>query len=422
MRKLIIGITAALIAVHAMAIDLGSGFDIGGGVKTGILIRNSDYAGKLDGLAHGSKYPMTLFFASQDSDSYKGEGWLAMGYSAETWGLRLSFWAHGDLKQYNDLVHLGDHFLWANFLEERLCFIGGQGGGTPISTGGWLDADWLSYTGLRMFWIDPMGFSIGINFPDPDNGWQAEGIKPVTYLSMIMFGAGYRNENFWVSVVFDNNPIYDDSKANYDGGLHRGDADPIAQSGNIGFGLGFNNIFGGKGVLAFDGMVTNLGEDDVMARGTTYKLSPVKTTLALKAGYPIIDTAYTEIKAKYTISQGDNSDDSASTSWGKFEFEPYISYQVMKNLRFDVTLNYTGYVNSYYMALDYTPLAVFQKLNAGQVGDYSWAYDYLSAWQMTIKPAVAYSFGGASMILGYNGEFSRDFAQNTLFIDFRWSF
>ena len=111
MRKLVIGIITALIAVQVSAIDLGGGFDIGGGVKTGILIRNSDYAGKLDPLAHGNKYPMKLYFASQDSDSYKGEGWLGMGYSAETWGLRLSFWAHGDLKQYNDLVHLGDHFL-----------------------------------------------------------------------------------------------------------------------------------------------------------------------------------------------------------------------------------------------------------------------------------------------------------------------
>lgn len=424
MKKILVGIIAALIVIPAAAIDLESGFSIGGGVKSGILVKNSDYTGKLGGLAHGDKYPMTLFFASQDNEAYKGEGWLNFGYNQEHWGMNLSFWSHGDLKNFNDAVHLGDHFLWANFLDNRFMLIGGQGGGTPISTGGWLNADWLGYTGLRLFWVDPIGLSIGINFPDPDDGSRAEGIKPVTYLSMIMFGAGYRHDNFWVSVVFDNNPIYDDSKANYDGGLHRDpDAEPIAQSGNIGFGVGIDNIFGGKGVLAIDGMVTNLGEDDIMSAGSTvYKISPIKTALALKAGYPVLDPLYVELKAKYTISSGDNEDNTASITWGKLEVEPYTSYMIMDSLKFELTVNYALYFNSYYLALDVSPVAGSQVLHAGQAAPYPWAFDYYSPWQLSVKPAIAYSFGGATLLMGYNGEFSRDYVQNTMYIDLRWSF
>jgi hypothetical protein len=422
MKKWLICFLAVIIVMQAAAVDLGQGFSIGGGVKSGLLIKNSDYAGNLDGLNPPNEYPMTLFFASKDNEAYKGEGWLNFSYAAEDWGLNLSFWSHGDLKSFNDAVHLGDHYLWANMLDNRFRFIGGQGGGAPISTGGWLNADWLGYTGLRLFWVDPSGFSIGVNFPDPDDGAKAEGIKPVTYFSMIMAGAGYRLDNFWVSLIFDNNPIYDDSDNNYDGGLHRPpDAEPIAQSGNIAFGIGAENMFAGKGMAAFDGMVTNLGEDETVSSANgAYTISPIVTTLALKAGYPVTDSLFVELKAKYTTRQGDNADDTASAAWGKFEIEPYTSYRIIDNLTIELAVNYAAYINSFYLAEKAVINA--RSLQAGWVAPYAWAYDYYSAWQLALRPAVIYTFGGAKMILGYEGGFSRDHVENTIYVDFRWSF
>jgi hypothetical protein len=241
---------------------------------------------------------------------------------------------------------------------------------------------------------------------------------------MIMLGASYEYENFKAAIMFDNNPIYDDLEANYDGGLHRDpDVDPIAQSGNIGFGLGLDKIFGGKGDIIFDGMVTNLGEDDINSTGSTsYKISPVRTYLALKAGYPIIDPLYVELKAKYSIRQGDNADNTASAAWGKFEIEPYVRYQIIENLKFDLSVNITNYINSYYLALPVTPNISSPALKAGQVAPYPWAYDYYSSWQIILKPAFTYKYGGAAMILGYEGQYSRDHAKNSLYMDFRWSF
>ena len=424
MRKFFMCLLALLIAVTAAALDLGNGFGVGGGVKTGILIKNSDFTGKLGGLAHADKYPMTLYFASQDSESYKGEGWLSFGYNAQDWGLNFSFWAHGDLKNYSDLVHLGDYYLWASLFSERLRFIGGQGGGTPISTQGWVNADWLSYTGLRLFWVDPLGFSVGINFPDPDDGAKAEGIKPVTYLSMIMFGGAYRYRNFFVSVVFDNNPIYDDTNANYDGGLHRDPTvEPIAQSGNIGFGIGLLDMFDGRGNFIFDGIVANLGEDDVVSTGSSsYKISPIKTTLALKASYLITSSIFAELKAKYLISQGDNAERTASVTWGKFEIEPYGSYQIMRNLKFELAFNYAAYINSYYLSAAVTPNATIGRLEPGQVAAYPSALDYLSPFQLSVKPALIFSYSGALVTFGYNCIYSRDHIENTLYLDFRWAF
>jgi len=424
MKKLLIGIIVVLIAMPAAAIDLVGGFSLGGGVKTGILVKNSDYTGELGKLAHSDKYPLTLYFASQDNEAYKGEAWLNFGYSAEQWGLNLSFWSHGDLKNFDDTVHLGDFYMWANLLDGRFRFFGGQGGGTPISTGGWLNADWLGYTGLRAFWVDPLGFSIGINFPDPYDGVKT-GIKPVTYLTTIRYGASYQYKKFFVSLMFDNNPIYDDTEANYDGGLHRPpDVDPIAQKGNIGFGLGLDKIFAGKGALIFDGMVTNLGEDDIPSGGNrNYGISPIKTILALKAAYPVIDPVYVELKAKYIISQGDNADYTASTTWGKLEVEPYASYQIIGNLKFELKVNIGIFFNSYYLAQNISsPVAGFPNLSAGQNGPHSWAYDYYSQWQILAEPAFVFNFAGASMIFGYKGDYSRDHVQNSMFIDFRWEF
>ena len=421
MRKIIFSILTIIIAVSASALDLENGFSLSGGIKTGLLIKNSDYTGQLNKIAHGNKYPMTLFFASEENESYNGEGWLSFGYNSQYWGLNLSFWAHGSLTEYDAKVNLGDHFLWANFLDSRLRFIGGQGGGTPISTDGWLNADWLGYTGLRLFWVDPLGFSIGINFPDPDDGAKAEGIKPVTYLTMIMYGAGYRYKDFFVSVMFDNNPIYDDYKANYDGGLHRDpDLDPIAQAGNIGFGIGIDKLYGGKGNLVFDGIVSNLGEYDVDSTvNRTYKISPIKTLLALKTGYPITESFYAELKAKYTISKGDNADFTNSATWGKFEVEPYASYQIIDNLKFELAVRFAAYINSYYLAEDVSVAGV--NLQAGQVS-YENGGDYYSQWQLFAEPAIVFTYGGASMYLGYKGEYSRDHVKNKMYIDLRWSF
>ena len=424
MKKFLIFLTAAFAAMNLPAMDLGNGFSVGGGVKTGVLIKHADFAGELAGFSHGYEKPMTLYFASQDNNAYKGEGWLKFGYAAQNWGLNLSFWSHGDLVNYSDAVHLGDHYLWANLLDQRLRFIGGQGGGTPIKTGGWINADWLGYTGLRLFWVDPVGFTLGINFPDPDDGAKAEGIKPVTYLSMIMAGASYQFGNFRASIIFDNNPIYDDSDTNYDGGLHRPpNAEPIAQSGNIAFGLGADNIFGGKGFAIFDGIVTNLGEDNLNSPGSaSYTISPVITTLALKAGYPVLDELYTELKIRYTAKQGDNAERDASTLWGKLEFEPYASYRIISNLKFEIAINYTQYINSYYLAIPVTPNVTIGSINDKWAAPYPSALDYYSYYLVSVKPAFVYSFSGVQVLLGYNGEYSRDHVENTLFVDFRWSF
>ncbi|MCL2878967.1 MAG: hypothetical protein FWF29_01865 [Treponema sp.] len=417
-------VVCALLPLKLAALDLDNNFSISGGVKTGILVKNSDYTGSLGNVVHGEKYPMTLYFASEDNETYKGEGWLGLGYNTENWGVNFGFWAHGDLKNYSDLAHLGDHYLWGSLFDQRLRLIGGQGGGTPIYTGGWLNADWLSYPGLRLFWVDPLGFSIGVSFPDPDNGITAYGIKPVTYLSTIMAGAQYRQNDFFMSLMFDNNPIYDDTEANYDGGLHRPvDTDPIAQSGNIGFGLGLDNIFWGKGQLVFDGMVTSLGADDIVSTGSSiYKISPVKTILAIKAGYPIKDTVYAELKAKYQLSNGDNPDRTASIPWGRFEIEPYAYYMILSNLKFEMSLNVTAFINSYWLAAPVST-AVTDRLEAGQIGAYNNEIaDYAALSIVTIKPALTFNYGGASIVFGYNGIYSRDHVENTLYLDLRWAF
>lgn len=419
-------ITVLLVLMGSMvplqAMDIGNGLTLGGGVKTGLELKNRDYGGKLGDIALSAELAPTLYFASHENDARNGEGWLNTGYSrAEDWGkwgLQLGIWAHGNIEQFEDALHLGDHYAWANFYEDRFRFIGGQGGGTPISSGGWINADWLSYTGLRFFWVDPSGISLGINFPDPGD----DELKPVNYLSMIMAGASYRYNNWWISLQFDNSPVYDDSDANYNGGLHRINADPIAEAGNVAFGVGLDTIYNGSGFFAFDGLVTNLGEDEREGRGN-YKVSPVQTVLALKAGYPVTGTLYTELKGKYTISHGDNDDDSAAVYWGLAEIEPYASYQAFEHIKFDLAVYGAFYINSYYLALEYSSgSAAANQILPGQVPGYSWLLDYLSPYYFKIKPGVTFSLGGFEVVLGYEGGFSRDHVENTLFIDSRWSF
>jgi hypothetical protein len=408
------------------ALDLGQGFSLGGGVKTGLLIKNSDYSGSLNGINLNHEYPFTLYFASRENETYKGEGWLNFAYDGENWGVHLGAWSHGNLTNYNDAFHLGDHYLWGAFFNDRFRFFGGQGGGTPISSGGWLNADWLGYTGLRLFWVDPLGFSLGINFVDPDDGNTAEGIKPVDYLTMIMFGAKYNfDEKFWLAVMVDNNPIYDDSEADYDGGLHRDpDARPIGQAGNIAYGIGIKNFIRGAGEITVDGIVANIGEDDRSEYGSSssYKLSPITNTIALKAGYPFIEKKlYTELKAKYFTRQGDNEDLSAPATWGLLEFEPYISYKASNLVKFETAFNAALYVNSYYLAEDVVPTAG-PGFIAGQVPKSPGIGEYASTYRYTVKPAVIFTFMGATTILGYNGTFSRDHVENAFYIDFRFAF
>jgi hypothetical protein len=417
MKKIAVLLSVFVTTAGLNALDLGNNLSISGGVKTGFQIKNSDYSGKLEGLSHGKEYPLTLFFASSENDAYNGEGWLTFGYSVEKWGLKLGAWSHGDIKKYEDTLRLGDHYFWANFFDNRLRLIGGQGGGTLISSGGWINADWLSYTGLRLFWVDPSGFSVGVNFTAPE----ASGIKPADYLSTIMFGVKYDAGTFWLTGIVANNPIYDDSEANYDGGLHDRGA-KIAQSGNIAFGIGAP-LMDGRLNLAFDSMITNLGEEDAASNGTgSYKISPVETTLALKGGFSVTEKIYAELKVKYTISQGDNADNTGSATWGRFAIEPYASYKLSDLIKLQFSFNLTWYINSYYLALDASPVASIP-LKAGQVPPYSWAFDYYSKYQLTIEPSAVFSlFSGGSIVTGYKGSFSRDHAENSIYIDFRWSF
>jgi len=395
---------------------------IGGGVKTGILVKNLDYGGKLGNIALGpdNKYPMTLYFASYENNALNGEGWLNASYSLNAdrigkFGLALGLWAHGDIKEFKDVVHLGDHYVWANFFDDRLRFIGGQGGGAPISSGGWINADWLSYTGFRFFWVDPIGLSVGINFPDP--GW--EGIKPANYFSLLGAGVAYKNDRWSISVQFDNSPIYDDSESNYYGGLHRpDDQEPIGQKGNIAVGVGVEKLYGGKGFLVIDSLFTNLGADEEQGRGD-YTISPIQMAFALKTGWPITDRIYAEIKAKYTISKGDADDymsAEAPAIWGKLETEPYFSFQAFPNIGFNLSVYTALYINSYYLALP------VQGFDVGQVPGYGPLLDYLSAYYVTIKTGVTFKVGGAEVVAGYAGSFSRDHTENNIYLDCKWSF
>ena len=422
MKKIVVLLVGAFVLFPLHAMDLGSGLEVSGGVKTGIMIKNRDFGGKLGNLALGPeyKYPLTLFFASQENEARNGEGWLNFGYSRENegigkFGLQLGLWAHGNINAFEDLVHLGDHYLWANFFDDRLQFIGGQGGGTPISSRGWINADWLSYTGLRFFWVDPIGLSAGINFPDPGG----EGIKPVNYFSLLSAGVSYKHSSWWLSAQFSNSPIYDDSESNYYGGLHRpAEQDPIAMAGNIALGAGVDNLYAGKGFLVLEGLVTNLGEDEIEGLGD-YTISPVSTSFALKTGWPIIEEFYAEIKGKYTFRQGDNENFTKVINWGKVEIEPYISFQPFAHLSFHVALNGTFYINSYYLALDWEQVYRF---DAGQAPGYAPLLDYLSPYQFTVKPGISFRLAGVDVDLGYNGSFSRDHVENTMYIDFRWMF
>jgi hypothetical protein len=427
MKKARFCVLAAILAMVCgalAALDLGQGFSLGGGVKTGLLIKNSDYSGRLNGIDPDDEYPFTLYFASRENETYKGEGWLNFAYDRESWGVRLGAWSHGDLTNYNDAFHLGDHYLWGSFFDHRLRFFGGQGGGAPISSGGWLNADWLGYTGLRLFWVDPLGFSLGVNFVDPDNGATAEGIRPVDYLTMIMLGAKYVfDDKFWIAVMVDNNPIYDDSEADYDGGLHRDpNAKPIGQAGNIAYGIGVRNFIRGAGEITADGIVANIGEDDRSEYASSYKFSPITTTIALKAGYPFIENKlYTELKAKYFIREGDNEDLSASATWGLLEIEPYVSYTASNLVKFEIAFNAAWHINSYYLAEDVVPLAG-PGFTAGQAPKYPGIGEYASTERYAVKPAVIFTFMGATTIVGYNGVFSRDHVENIFYIDFRFAF
>jgi hypothetical protein len=404
------------------AMDLGNGFNLGGGVKTGLEIKNSDYSGKLEGIGHTQEYPMTLYFASRDNEAYNGEGWFNLNYSGNTkginWGAGLGGWAHGGLKEYDDAFHLGDHYLWAYFPDNQIRIIGGQGGGTLINTGGWLNADWLSYNGIRLFYVSPFGLSLGINMVDPGQ----EGIKPVEYLTTIMAGVKYEYQGIWGVVLFDNNPIYDDSDANYDGGLH-GYRPLIGQAGNLGAGVGINGVYDGAGMIALDMIAANMGEDHITsAVNPEYQYSPMEITAALKTGYPWLDgKLYTEFKAKYFFKWGDNADFDGPAIWGILTFEPYISYEILPGFKAEISVTPNLYINSYYLALDVSPNAT-GKYSAGQIAPVAAAGDYASTYTCSVNPKVSISFGDATIVLGYEGVYSRDHIENTVYMDMRWAF
>ncbi|MDR2543916.1 MAG: hypothetical protein LBC80_10780 [Treponema sp.] len=427
-RKITLVLIGALIVTALFAeevsteVDLSNyGLEFGGGVKTGIMVMNRDYGGHLGNIAMGQKMEQSLYFASFENQARRGVAWFNVGYSWHDdqlgdFGVKFGMWAHGDLKTLDDNIRLGDHYIWANLYEDRLRLIIGQGGGTPISSGGWINADWLSYPGVRVFWVDDSGFSAGLNFPDPGE----EGIRPVNYLSMLKAGVSYRSDDWSVSFQLSNNPIYDDSKSNHWGGLHRPHQDPIAMSGNIAFSAGLNSLFNNKGFIMFEGLFTDLGEDNIRGLDSNYTYSPSKTAFALQAGFPFTDQIYGELKGKYTISKGPNELLTAASTWGKIEFEPYVRYQAYENVAFNLSWYIAYYINSYYLALDNTALPY--KFNAGQVPGYDPLLDYLSTYQTAIKPSVSFDLGNGEFIIGYEGSFSRDHVQNIGYIDFRWSF
>jgi hypothetical protein len=421
MKKFFISICAAVIiaASPLAAIDLGNGFSLGGGVKTGFLMRSTKYSGTL---ADATKErPLAIYYASEENETYGGEGWLDFDYSGEFWGLHLGLWAHGDMEAFDGNLGLGDRYLWADFFSHRLQLKGGQGGGTPISTGGWLNADWLGYPGIRLFWVDPLGFSIGLNFTDPGPG----GLSPEDYITTIMLGAQFRNDHFWVTFVADNNPIFDNTDADHYGGLHYvTDPDRIGESANIAFGAGVNNLYGGRGVLAFDGMVSNINVDPRWSNSPNrYEIYPLSTTLSIKTGSPIVlSELYGEVKAKYNFKQGENSDNTATATWGKLEIEPYISYQVLEKLKLEFAINMTYYINSYYLAYEKTFNTAIGKLPEGQIPAYREAGPYASIYQVFVKPALIFNYGGGTIVFGYKGTYSADHRENTVYLDLRWTF
>ncbi|GHV89153.1 hypothetical protein AGMMS50267_15130 [Spirochaetia bacterium] len=436
MKKRVLCLCAAIafVSLPLRALDFDQGLSISGGVKTGVLLKKSDFSGKLDdhkttdpgtGEVHEDEYPFTLYFASRESEAYNGEGWLSFNYTGEidwaSWGVNLGAWAHGDLKGANNTFYLGDHNLWANFFDDQFQIKAGEGGGTPIGSGGWLGTDWLGYRGIRLFWVSSFGLDLGINFVDPG----LEGFRPaVDYLAQIMLGAQYRIGDFKVALIWDNNPIYDDSETDLNGGRHRDpDARPVGEAGNLGFGVSYNNIYGGKGNLALDGTVVNLGGTNIPTKGTgSYTYSPIEMTFALKTGYPFLDDALNaEFKTRYNMRQGDNADDTAAAIWGKLEFEPYVSYTLFGFLKFELALNTASYFNSYYLSASVTPFAI-RSLEEGQIAKYPWAAPYGSRYQITLKPAVVLTVGGGEIHLGYERNFSKYHTENIIYLDFRWAF
>ena len=412
--------------VEAAANGLGGNgsFSVGGGVSTGLHVRHRDFGGMLGTVATNpeTRYPMTLFLGSHSHNTRIGEAWLNFGYSWRheigSFGLQIGFWAHGDAATGRDTVHLGDRFVWANLINDRLRFIGGQGGGTPISSGGWINADWLSYAGLRFFWVDPSGFSAGIKFPDPGE----EGIRPVNYFSMLGFGAAFNQDNWWVSLQFSNNPIYDDSEANFFGGLRRPqEQDPIGQAGNIAVGFGLPNLFGGRGSAAIEALVTNLGEEQIEGLGNGYMFSPVGGAFALTTGFQVTNQFFVELKARYNFRRGDNYDLTEAIHWGKVEFEPFFRFQPFSHLSFNLALYGAFFINNYYLALD-VPNVAMRSWSAGQNPRYGELLGYLSRNILRVTPGVTLSLGGMAIDAGYEGTFSRDHVRNTIFIDFRWTF
>jgi len=404
-----------------------TGFYVGGGVRTGLLIRHRDFGGRLGNNATGlgQRLPMTLYFASYRHNARIGEAWVNLGYSwaiedVGRFGFRMGFWAHGGaVGHFQDTVHLGDRFVWANFFDDRLRFIGGQGGGTPITSGGWINANWLSYAGLRFFWVDPSGLSLGLILPDPGE----EGVSPVNYLTKLGAGVAFRQDDWWVSFQFDNTPIYDDTWGNFYGGLRRpAEQEPIAMAGNIAIGMGLRNLFDGRGFVTLEGMFTNLGEDAVNGLGN-FTVSPVAATFALQAGHRFTDYLSAELRGRFNMRQGDPGDfltATQSTTWGRLEIEPHIRFRPFDHLRFEFSVNWTAFINSYYLALDTTVAGVH--FTAGQAPGFSPLLDFLSPFRATVRPRIVFGMSGFEITLGYTGVFSRDQVNNTMFVDFRWLF
>ena len=395
-----------------------SGFYLNGGVSTGILIRHTDTGGDLGTIAKPSVN--SLHFASYNNYARNGVGWLnASGRwtvkDVGKFGAQVGMWAHGDINNTDNSIRMGDNFVWGNFFEDQMRVIVGQGGGTPISSGGWIGADWLSYTGLRVFGVFPFGLSIGLKLPDPGE----EGITPVNYLTMLGAGISFGQGNWFITLQFDNRPVYDDSETSYYGGLRRpAEQAPIGIAGNAAASFGVNNLYAGKGDLVIEALVTNLGEDNIDGRGD-YTYSPIAAAFALKTGIPIGNHVYLELKGKGTINQGDSADLAYAEYWGKVEVEPYISFKPLNHLTFDLAAYIAFYINSYYLAYDYS---IQNEFKSGQVPGYDPLLDYLSPYQLTVKPRVIFNIPGVEVLFGYAGSFSRDHVDNTVYLDFRWSF
>jgi hypothetical protein len=102
--------------------------------------------------------------------------------------------------------------------------------------------------------------------------------------------------------------------------------------------------------------------------------------------------------------------------------EPYIRCEIVPGFKAELSVTPNIYINSYYVALEVTPNATGVKYGAGQSAPVSAVGDYASLYTCSVNPKLSLGIGGVTIALGYEGFFSRDHVENTVYIDMRWAF